>query len=184
MITIDLPSRIRPGCGAGPSPKLSWVLGRWVVHPATYNPSEITEEDLAHDTALRALRDYEVPEEAARAGRGWDKYHAAEAYLHAHPEEIYDAWANPQAHEAGCLFMWATRRLVCGEPEDDRVGCLTQIRQDSRLGFAYARVADSWELTAQIRDDDRIPIHEHEITLENLPVFAEWQRRLDRELRR
>ena len=39
------------------------------------------------------------------------------------------------------------------------------------------------ELTKAIRKDPRIPKLPKNITVADLPVFAEWQRRLDKEIR-
>lgn len=54
-------------------------------------------------------------------------------------------------------------------------GCLTQVRggEDGPLGRD--------DLTAEIRSDKRIPSDPVKITKRSLPVFAEWQRRLDQE---
>jgi MoxR-like ATPase len=57
-------------------------------------------------------------------------------------------------------------------------GCLTMIRSDE--GF----VAQTSALTKAIKADTRIPDDPEKITLRHLPVFAEWQRRLDKELGR
>ena len=54
-------------------------------------------------------------------------------------------------------------------------GCLTQIREGIASAFARPGVVDV-ELTIAIRADERIPVNYWEITLEDLPVFAEWQR--------
>jgi len=98
-----------------------------------------------------------------------DKYDVAVDYLTQHPEEISEAWGWPDTHPAGCLFSY------CGDWEDDDVGCLTMVR----AGLSAA----TEELTLAIRADARLPDDETKITVEHLPVFAEWQRRLDKELR-
>lgn len=79
-------------------------------------------------------------------------------------------WGVPHSHPSGCLFEFAHRSLRPTYP-----GCLSMIRNGS---FE----AETDELTREIKVDERIPRTEHLITLESLPVFAEWQRRLDREL--
>lgn len=58
----------------------------------------------------------------------------------------------------------------------DWCGCLTQIRTGR-----YVAATDV--LTAGIVSDERIPDCEVDIDFDDLPVFAEWQRRLDREIR-
>lgn len=58
--------------------------GRWIIHPAKYDPSRINAEDVEHDSALRGLRPEEVEavppawlREGARvvAGLGADREH-------------------------------------------------------------------------------------------------------------
>lgn len=102
-----------------------------------------------------------------------DKYEDAIAYLTEHPNEIEDAWGNPSWHVAGCLFVQCGSFSAGGT----RCGCLTQVRRGM-----YP--AANTKLTNEIRADERIPLDGHEITVEHLPVFAEWQRRLDREFNR
>lgn len=58
--TIALPPEIEAGCAAGESPQLSDVGFAWVVHPEEYDPSAITEEDVARDNALRRLHMWEA----------------------------------------------------------------------------------------------------------------------------
>lgn len=101
-----------------------------------------------------------------------DKYDQAIAYLHEHPEEIEDAW-HLGSHPAECLFVPTDGKLFA----DSQCGCLTQIAGDAYDYFS----APTLELTAEIRADHRIPHDVKDIRLEDLPVFAEWQRRLERE---
>jgi len=100
-----------------------------------------------------------------------DKYDEAIKYLTEHPDEIYEAWVNNRLHRAGCLFQF------CGDGLQPGVGCPTMVR-----GGRYH--AATPELTAAIRADDRLPDFSDVITPATLPVFAEWQRRLDKELQR
>ena len=99
-----------------------------------------------------------------------DKYDKAIAYLKENPDAIQDAWGTPDLHPAGCLFAYA------GPTEKDGIGCLTQIR-----GYHECRT-ETEALTLEIKNDTRIPEHFSYITVDNLEVFAEWQRRLDKEL--
>jgi len=108
-----------------------------------------------------------------------DKYDEAIEFLKAHPSEIHEAWSEIEddpPHPAHCLFQAATK--------DGRVdsiasfGCLTQIRGMGSWDAATP------ELTEAIRADDRIPGNPLSISVDHLPVFAEWQRRIDRELGR
>lgn len=105
-----------------------------------------------------------------------DKYDDAVAYLTKYPIGILIAW-----HQDGPgseLFSFVTRSGLNGESANgDTCGCLTQVRNRTYVAYTDA-------LTAAIRADDRIPKESHEITIEILPVFAEWQRRIDRELGR
>lgn len=95
-----------------------------------------------------------------------DKYDLAIEFLTANPEQIPDAWNIPWSHEAGCLFAYT----------NSSSGCLTQIRgTPDYYGGTLAQAAE-------IAADERIPENSSKITVKSLPVFAEWQRRLDREL--
>lgn len=111
-----------------------------------------------------------------------DKYDAAIAYLRERPEEIVDAWFYFPAdqHPAHCLFAYCS---PSGTNDDDTpdgypCGCLTQVRA------SWSIKAWTPELTEAIRRDVRIPTREFDITVADLEVFAEWQRRLDKELGR
>ena len=110
-----------------------------------------------------------------------DRYDRAVDFLTKYPEQIEECWGRAnsyvdefgedalgiEAHKiAGCLFE------NCGE---GATGCLTQISVD------YGLVAATPEMTKAIREDDRIPRHGSWIAVEDLPVFAEWRRRIDAE---
>lgn len=58
-------------------------------------------------------------------------------------------------------------------------GCLTMIRKTTECNACKERYIDE-ELTAQIRADERIPSGPGGITVESLPVFAEWRRKIDK----
>lgn len=91
-----------------------------------------------------------------------DKYDRAVEYLTQYPENISGAWG------AGItLFQY------CGDGQ--YFGCLTEVKS---LCFP----AETEKLTKAIRLDNRIPKKGCDIKPEHLHVFAEWQRRLDREL--
>lgn len=100
-----------------------------------------------------------------------DKYDKAIAYLTENPHQIFESW-----QWGGSLFLRTgnPRPRTCDS--DLVVGCLTQIRAD--VGYC----TPTPELTKAIRNDDRIPKRPEQITVGNLPLFAEWQRRLDKEL--
>lgn len=84
---------------------------------------------------------------------------------------VETAWrVSNDEHPGACLFKFAGDRHI------QKVGCLTMIRNGGYF------VAETIELTVAIRADKRLPKDKKSITRESLPVFAEWQRRLDREL--
>ena len=105
-----------------------------------------------------------------------DKYTKMVRYLTDHPDEIELAWSDfgdePQ-HGCHALFQYVTKSGT----KEVFCGCLTQIRSGE-----YA--ASIPELTEQIRNDTRIPKYSHLIRENHLPVFAEWQRKIDKVLGR
>lgn len=109
-----------------------------------------------------------------------DKYDEAVAHLTRHPMQIGQAWRETTDHPAGCLFSYVSPkgRLNKVPPWVDHCcGCLTQVRNRDCVAWTE-------ELTQAIQADDRIPGDVVRITAEDLPVFAEWQRRIDKELNR
>lgn len=106
-----------------------------------------------------------------------DKYDIAIEYLTEYPEEILDTWNSPFNYPHGCLFQMVTPSGNYQTPEwnSDQCGCLTQVKYKSYPAWTP-------ELTNEICNDERIPSSRN-ITVADLPVFAEWQRRLDREIR-
>lgn len=115
-----------------------------------------------------------------------DKYDRAIAFLTENPNLIHKTWNNAgysvddiasrermtyaQA-EATCLFVMASmngqHRRNCG--------CLTQIR-------AWTDYGSEWpDLTKEIKADIRIPTRGEHIEVGHLKVFADYQRRIDRE---
>lgn len=103
----------------------------------------------------------------------WDAYDYAVDYLTRHPDKIGDAWRHPSTHRAGVLFGYVTKSR---KSDSSLSGCLTLVRLGMR--------ACTPELTRAIRSDDRLPQIGERTTVADLPVFAEWQRRLDRDLGR
>jgi hypothetical protein len=102
-----------------------------------------------------------------------DKYDKAVQHLTQNPGEIYMSWRFPGEFPGGCLFNFAGDKDRYGE----RCGCLTQVKDKVSRAQTPA-------LTKAIRADARIPKGPQWITAKDLPVFAEWQRRLDKELKR
>jgi len=105
-----------------------------------------------------------------------DKYDKAIDYLTENPDQIWNSWNEPHSYPQGCLFMYVSKT----EHTANNIGCLTTIRRNDGFG----KVACTPELTEAIRADERIPKGARDIKVEDLPVFAEWQRRLDKELNR
>ncbi len=103
-----------------------------------------------------------------------DKYVHAMEYLHRHPEMIRIEWShgNDPSWSSPGKHLFALTAEGCG--------CLTQVR--GRSLRAASTEAPTEALTRAIRRDQRIPRDEVNIRPEHLNVFAEWQRRLDREL--
>lgn len=106
-----------------------------------------------------------------------DKYARAVKYLKAHPWEIPQFWVNASPDGPGCLFQLARRNGKRITKNGQFIGCLTQIR----FGGWNAQTK---KLTLDISADERIPDSVYRITPDNLHVFAQWQRRLDKELRK
>lgn len=114
-----------------------------------------------------------------------DKYDKAIAFLTEHPEMIREAWYVPddgdseEIKSAHCLFQVVDKFNDLDGERLSSCGCLTQIRSGN--GGSWARGAIC---TAEIRSDTRIPDVISDVGVEHLPVFAEWQRKLDKELGR
>ena len=114
-----------------------------------------------------------------------NKYDAAIEYLLAQPDfdqAVFRAWVDPNNYPEGCLFSFVTpdkeqRVIKLQTGRYERCGCLTQIH--SREGEACTP-----ELTMAIRADSRLPDCVEDIRPEHLPIFKEWQERIDRELGR
>lgn len=123
-----------------------------------------------------------------------DKYDRAIEHLLAQPDfkqAVLSAWSYPAADEdepnpAHCLFQSASPSGQEDErsPAGERIGCLTQIRITNSSREYLPLVAWTPELTKEIAEDESIPMSVDEVTPESLPVFAEWQRKLDRTIRR
>lgn len=118
-----------------------------------------------------------------------DKYDEAIKYLtkaiKRNPNAFNSAWNNPLDYRArgGVLFQFVQED---GFNFHGSCGCLTQIKGE-------LEDAQTKSLTRRIREDVRIPtkiptenssVAEREEFLSRLPVFAEWQRIIDKELNR
>lgn len=104
-----------------------------------------------------------------------------------------DAFTVAVSKAWGCgslLFRYAGYEDGNEEDDDGNLrdcGCLTQIREDSGpCGFGVFAVSGEHreDLTRAIAEDERLPDSPWQIEHKHLPIFAEWQRRLDKELGR
>lgn len=119
-----------------------------------------------------------------------DKYDEAVEFLKKNPELIKAAWSVPseltdaKISQAHCLFKYATPTGRGQFSEDGKpCGCLTQVRL-ARYTRTSNQAAYTPELTRAIRCDSRLPTQPDKIKSRHLKVFAEWQRKLDKELNR
>lgn len=113
-----------------------------------------------------------------------DLYDIAIDYFKANPSRISDVWDDPKSHSSGVLFQSVTPSGYSEEnPDGFFCGDLCEIR--SFMAHAWTE-----ELEEQINSDPRLPKlwanndFVPKITIENLQVFAEWQRKIDEALNR
>lgn len=113
-----------------------------------------------------------------------DSYDKAIEYLKNNPSQIVDIWDDPKSHFSGVLFQSVTPDGVSQtNPYGEFCGDICEI---------HSNLASAWtdELTEEILEDFRIPeifaSHDYKprITVELLPLFAEWQRKIDKVLNR
>lgn len=95
------------------------------------------------------------------------------------PDEIGRSWGHVDP-----LFKYADGGgpddpLLYDEKTGRSSGCLTMIRSNLQDNGAFIKGRLDLALTAEIAADERLPKCSTDITLEHLPVFAEWQRRID-----
>lgn len=110
-----------------------------------------------------------------------DKYDEAVEFLTDYPDEIQYAWEHVKEnlYEGGALFLWCNPNKSSNQKPNFQpgklCGCLTQIRQDPTTWAAFTP-----GLTKKIQEDSRIPTDATQITVDKLPLFAAWQRFMDR----
>lgn len=98
------------------------------------------------------------------------------------------AWYADRAtpdDQIGCLFQYCTPSGVEeNRPDGHSCGCLVQIHRMRHIPQEYKKY-HAWtaELTEAIEKDERIPGIVSRITKKNIQVFAEYQRRMDVEIR-
>jgi hypothetical protein len=95
--------------------------------------------------------------------------------------EIHKQWTSGSAL---FKFVGGTVEFIEGtNGETLQSGCLTMIRncEDGSYYQYVAIINEKFDkaLTKEIKEDERIPKRSELITVEDLPVFAEWQRRID-----
>jgi hypothetical protein len=100
---------------------------------------------------------------------GKDIYDEEIERLTANPQDIRDSWYD-------CRPLFKTCK---GEKGNSKTGCLTEIRNPNMGCIVTIHPHIDEQLTTQIMNDERIPRFVEDITVADLPVFAEWQRTLD-----
>lgn len=108
-----------------------------------------------------------------------DRYDQEVERLSANPDAIEPSWwhSHPSHDVTHSPLFDACGYSRSGGKSSQFCGCLTQVK----CGMHCAQTS---ELTDAIRQDGRIPGHSLTIKAKDLPVFAEWQRRIDKELNR
>lgn len=104
-----------------------------------------------------------------------DRYQQDVEFLTENPHEIQGAWIGALHNRGGSVFSYANLSRAF---DGTACGCLTMIRL-----YDY-RTAETDLLTQAIRHDARLPETPDKITVDHLPIFAGWQRRIDQELGR
>lgn len=120
-----------------------------------------------------------------------DEYDRCITYLRGRPEELQEAMNNPCHHPAGALFRWChpNPKLIDDTINPDApfdavkdwgvidCGDIMMIKYEGYV--AYGGDGKPCEyLTQLIRWDKRIPTARN-VSLDNLDIFAIWQRGLD-----
>ena len=121
-----------------------------------------------------------------------DKYDHAIDYLTEHPSHIESAWGDPSGWEGkggelfGCVGPdWKSNSNpgMHNRVKTGTCGCLQQIRQAAKNGSdgtsGEMEMAHWPRLWQKIADDRSLPSESEDIGIEDLPVFAMWQREID-----
>ncbi len=114
-----------------------------------------------------------------------DRFDKAVKHLTKRPELIAETWNRAYATELGQRAFTTAERaahaasaclfLNCGNKGFPATGCLTQVCHNHQK-------AGTPELTKAIRADKKIPRNGDAIKVGDLQLFADWQRRIKREL--
>lgn len=105
-----------------------------------------------------------------------DGYDKQIAYLSAHPDRIHNHWGNSID-----LFEFA---MGIDNFCKQGAGCLTMIRRWNEHYVIDNNGRRDEELTEIIRNDSSIPVCTNDITIKSLPVFAKYQRIIDKKYNR
>lgn len=100
-----------------------------------------------------------------------DKYDKEIERLTENPDKIQDSWQYP-----GPLFAYVVRLELVPA---GTVGCLTMYR--SKVHRPDTAPLEMQTTLTELANDTRLPDNDKKIEPKHLRVFAEWQRRLDRE---
>lgn len=109
-----------------------------------------------------------------------DRYDKAiEILIDTDSYELDKAWDEPQEHDAGCLFAY-----VGSDPFDGRMnGCLTQVKFDGQNAETMQLALDIKACDEIVSVGEMMEMNQEQLR-SSLEVFADWQRRLDKELDR
>ena len=121
-----------------------------------------------------------------------DKYDHGIDYLTENPEHIRSAWGDPGGWigKGGELFGFVGPDWKCNSNpgmheriETGTCGCLQQIRaafKGGDDGTSGSMKMSHWpRLWQKIADDRSLPADADDITVDDLVVFAQWQREID-----
>lgn len=141
----------------------AWLQTLAPVMPDDYDPPAYRPRD-KYDEAISILSQlYEQDDPEYFRSIVLQAWRAANVSL----EKLIDDQVSMEIQDTRCLF-----KSVC--PGEAGVGCLTQIRAGHGVGHPDR------EITNEIIADLRLPCSPSRILPEDLPAFAEWQRKLDR----
>jgi len=94
-------------------------------------------------------------------------------------EQIERLTKNPSQINSDWMFALGLFKFIGGTAPRES-GCLTQIRCEQDKFKAVINGEVDEKLTLEIANDDRLPFDSNDITVEHLPVFKEWQERIDK----
>lgn len=101
---------------------------------------------------------------------------------------VSEVWEVPELHrhDGGLLFRVVSPNGGTLDRREDGndCGCVVEIRNGKLLRNGHPAYAWTDDLTQRIKADDRLPRVSEDIEPEHLPIFAEWQRIIDKELGR